>query len=110
MDDRQQRDLLQAREAEHFLRNTLWVEAFAALEEKYIRGWRNSQASNPEEREKVYWLITALDEVKGELTRHITTGKMVRQEIEQEAFRDEMLNDRGISLSYGGTDTARPEV
>lgn len=111
MNDAQQRKLMKAEEAKRFLQNPLLVEAFANLEAKYIRGWRNSQASSPDEREKVYWLITALDEVRAELTRHIDTGKMVRKDLEDEAFRDQMRTDEsGVTLTYGRSFDARPEV
>lgn len=99
----QENALMVAAEAKRLLSNPLFEDAFAALEKKYWLAWRNSQASNPEEREKVYWLITALDEVKAELTRHITTGKLINEELQQEHYREQLSED-----DHGGT--SRPSA
>ncbi len=111
MNDEQQRVMMRSEEATRLLQNPMLVAAFDALEKKYLTGWRNSQGSVPDEREKIYWLITALDEVRAELTRHITDGKIVRKDLEDEAFRDHMRDDEsGVTLTYGRAYAARPEV
>ena len=99
----QDHELVIAGEAQRLLSNPLFEDAFEALEKKYWLAWRNSQASNPEEREKVYWLITALDEVKGELTRHITTGKLITETLQQEHYREQLSEDENVG-------TARPSA
>lgn len=79
----QERVLVAAAEARYLLEHPRLVEAFKSLEGRYITAWRNSQASTPEAREKLYWLITALDEVRAELTRNINAGKLVVEELRQ---------------------------
>lgn len=100
MNEQQHNDLVIAAEAQRIVTNPLFEDAFAALERKYIHGWRNSAPSDSAGREKMYWLITALDEMKAELTRHITTGTLVREELEQEAFRESQQSEE---VSYGST-------
>lgn len=99
----QEHSLMVASEAKRLLSNPLFEDAFEALEKKYWLAWRNSQASKPSEREKVYWLITALDEVKAQLTRHITTGKLINEELQQEHYREQLSED-----DNGGT--SRPSA
>lgn len=89
--------LVRSHEVQFLLENPILQDAFRALEAKYILGWRNSKGSTSEEREKLYWLITALDEVRGELTRQISAGKIVSEELRQEAvsLRGDNLNGNG---------------
>jgi hypothetical protein len=97
----QERVLIAAAEARFLLENPRLQAAFATLEQKYILGWRNSQASTPEQREKLYWLITALDEVRGELTREISGGRIVAEELRQLSVQDLSESQHGNGAHPG---------
>jgi hypothetical protein len=86
MNSEQENQLQIAQQAASILRNPLFVDAFAALEKEWTLTWRNSLPTQAAEREKVYWLLTSLDHVKAQLTRHIETGKMIAKELESEAY------------------------
>lgn len=86
MTEEQERALAISRQAQSLLNNPLFEDAFAALEKEWTSAWRNSTPAQNEQREKVYQLLTALDHVKAQLTRHITTGKLIAKELESEAY------------------------
>lgn len=90
MNEKQDRELHLANEAQRLIHNPLFEDAFAALSKKYITAWRNSMPAESKQREQVYWLLTCLDQVKAELTSHITTGKLIAKELESEAYRRQM--------------------
>jgi len=60
------------------LRDPLITEAFDALEEKYVSGWKDS--SSTEGRETLFQMYQALMVVRGHLTEVVETGNLAKLE------------------------------
>lgn len=61
------------------LRDPLIEEAFDALEDKYVSGWKDS--SSTERRETLFQMYQALMVVRGHLTEVVETGNLAKLEI-----------------------------
>jgi hypothetical protein len=83
-----------AREAEGILTNPVVADAFAKVEAAYTLAWRQSPAADSEAREKCYFALNALIDVKAEIARAIRDGRVADleiQDLETERVK-EMIN------------------
>lgn len=89
-------EVLRGNQALQLLENPLLVEALEAIEKKYEDGWRNSQPSGVDKREKAYLMLHILSEFKQYLTRLVQTGKMAATARDARAEQSEVqqrIND-----------------
>ncbi len=88
------------------LENTLLVEAFESVEEKYKNIWLNSRPTEVDLREHAYLLLNASKELKGYLTTLINTGKMAAttqaQRTDQEQRERRVLESDGSPTGVSG--------
>lgn len=80
-----------ANEAKMLLEHPVLVEAFNGLEALYTKMWAQSDADNPAAREKFYFAINALRDLRAKLASTARDGVIVRTELletEQQEARD----------------------
>ena len=74
-------EIARGKAAEVLLRNELLAEAFEQLETTYTAGWKATAPGQTDERERLYALITALDDVRGHIEQIATTGELSRRQL-----------------------------
>jgi hypothetical protein len=67
--------------AQALLDDPLLVDAFAALEAKWLSAWRNSPSRDSDGREKIWLHLKALEELKGQLESVLTDGIVARDQL-----------------------------
>jgi len=73
------------------MNNPVIQEAFDAVRDKIERVWKNSAVGDTEVREKAYYMLHALEDVRVQLTTFINGGKVVayQRSNEEEMFQRE---------------------
>ena len=69
--------------AKRILKEELLHEIFEEHQKRYIMEWTNTPVRDTEGREKIWFLLTALNEVKSQLMTYAETGKMAEIELHQ---------------------------
>lgn len=59
------------------------LDAFDALERRYVAEWRETAAHETEARERAYWALEALDRVRLELKITLDNGSIAASQLEQ---------------------------
>jgi|TARA_R100001530_G_C4259899_1_gene140189 CRISPR/Cas system-associated exonuclease Cas4 (RecB family) len=67
--------------AKRILKEELLHEIFEEHQKRYIMEWTNTPVRDTEGREKLWYLLTALNEVKTALMSYAETGKMAEIEL-----------------------------
>jgi hypothetical protein len=75
------------------LDNALFKESFEAIEQELITRWKTDASLNPDGRERVFLMVTLLNQVRQVLTQHLQTGEMARMQLQAEKTRREKLKD-----------------
>lgn len=91
-----------SRAIHELLENSFVKDAFEAIESRFTKIWRNTDAADTEKRERAWLLLRALDEVRAELQRHVDTGKMELVDVNTAQYSAELENadaDDGGPLS-----------
>lgn len=68
--------------AEQILDNPLWQEAYEMLTYELVEAWRTTAVSQREEREKIYLMLTAVEDAFRQIESVFQTGKMAERQIE----------------------------
>lgn len=71
-----------ASQAKELLDHPVLQEAFATLEATYLSAWRSAPARDTEGREGLWYMLKALDGVKGHLTTTLETGRMAEAQLQ----------------------------
>lgn len=95
-------EIVRGKKAESLLDNPLLLEALEAIEKKYEDGWRKSQPSQLDVREKAFLMLHVVGEFKQYLTRLVQTGKMAG--ITRDAREEESAVQKRINEWDGSTD------
>jgi hypothetical protein len=82
-DDKLDRAIARAAQAEALLRNELLQEAFSALDAEYVRAWRVTPARDTEAREKLWQGVNVVGLVRQHLVSIVSNGKLAQAELEQ---------------------------
>ena len=82
----------QASEAYTLLNNSMLTECFDEIERVYLLAFKQTVASQSEEREGIWRALNAVDEVKSQLTRYINEGKI----LELDKLREEQRRAHGV--------------
>lgn len=67
--------------AQAILRDELFVEAWAALEQRYIEEWKSCK--DAERRERLHTAVAILDRVRGHIEEIAGTGKLAERRIQE---------------------------
>lgn len=81
-EDKWHSDLGRAKRAQLLMDDELLQEAFSSLEDHYTKLWRESVFKDADGRERCFYLIAALNQVKGHLQQVLDGGKNAVQNIE----------------------------
>ena len=81
--DKLRHDIERAKKAEVLLREPLLVESFDQLESNFIDAWQNTSVSDTDNRERIYYLLSALKALRGHLTNVVENGKVAQLNLEQ---------------------------
>jgi len=74
-------EIARANAAELLLRNALLMEAFETLESTYTAAWKATATDQVDERERLFALTTALQDVRGHIEQIATTGDLARRQL-----------------------------
>lgn len=88
--------------AVRLMENTLLVEAFEAIESKYLKIWLDSRPTETTLREHAYLMLNSSKEFKMYLTNLINTGKMAATTQAQRT--DQEQRERRVLESDGAPD------
>lgn len=71
--------------AEGLLKDELLSEAFQALEDGYIKAWRETTALDSAGREKYFLAVNVIGKVKEHLQMVVANGKLAQKQLEDMA-------------------------
>lgn len=71
-----------AGQAKALLENPLFIEAFKAVDERFVSLWRTGRLT-PQERERCHIALELLDTIKAVIEKHVTTGALASRQIER---------------------------
>ena len=72
--DEKETAILKGKSARALLADPTLVEAFDAVEANCVREWRNTPITASDKREAAYYVLLALGQLKGEITKIIDNG------------------------------------
>jgi len=86
------RDQERAARAQALMDNEMLKEAFATLEQQYLKAWRNTGMSQNDThaRERLFQAINIIGKVQEHLNRVIDGGKIAKRQIEDIELRRQM--------------------
>ncbi len=70
-------------QAHSLLSSPIVMEAFQALQDKYMETWKNTVGAESEAREKLWLACKIVDDVRNHLTFAVRDGKIAQQDIER---------------------------
>lgn len=76
-------DARKGQEAKDLLENPILVEAFAVLENEYLKAWRQSKPADQEERERLWLAVGLLEEIQRHLRIVVENGTMAKRDIDK---------------------------
>jgi hypothetical protein len=85
MTDDLERDAMRGRRAEQLLADELLQEAFETLKAEYLRAWENTDPSENERREQLWYAHRVVPLVRKHLTDVVKDGTLAKAQIEQMA-------------------------
>ena len=97
-----------AAEAQHLIENPLLVAALEKIEARYLEAWKKTKSGDAEKREQLWNRLTGLLDLKTELTKDITAGKIAadvlkRQQIGGPNVQSRGSHDQPSAQPFGGT-------
>jgi hypothetical protein len=88
--------LQRAQQAANLLEDPVLTAALEAIEEKFIGIWRRSQYGDQKKRESAYHMQAAVVELRAQLTKYVTDGKVIDHHMRAEKARaDREAEERG---------------
>jgi len=76
-----QKQVSRGQQAKELLENPLLQDSLKAIRNKLDTEWKNSPLRDVEGREKIFFLVKALDELEAMLISEIETGKLASQQL-----------------------------
>lgn len=86
-------ELARADLARAVLDNALFKDAFEAIEAELMTRWKTDASLNQDGRERVFLMVTLLNQVRQVLTSHVQTGEMAKIQLQQERNRRDRMKD-----------------
>jgi len=63
------------------------MEAFQELEERYTTQWKSSKVDESDKREKAYMALVALDDLKTQLQTYADRGKYAERQLQKDLLQ-----------------------
>jgi hypothetical protein len=76
-----QKQVSRGQQAKELLENPLLQDSLKAIRNKLDTEWKNSPLRDVEGREKIFFLVKALDELEVMLISEMETGKLASQQL-----------------------------
>lgn len=76
-------EVARGQEATNLLEHPLMSKAFEDIRKGLMQAWLDSPVRDAEGRESIFYAVKMLDNLKGALKEHITTGKMAAVQLVQ---------------------------
>jgi hypothetical protein len=76
-----QKQVSRGQQAKELLENPLLQDSLKAIRNKLDTEWKNSPLRDVEGREKIFFLVKALDELEAMLISEMETGKLASQQL-----------------------------
>lgn len=73
--DQQEQD---ARDAEALKSNPMFLRALDEIEAMYTEEWKRTEGPHTEYRERAYFMVRAVDKLRGHINEYATNGKLNR--------------------------------
>jgi hypothetical protein len=86
-DGKRQAEIYRAAKAKEIFRNEIFAEAVDHLRNRYKNEWAASSVDDLSGRERLYFLMQALEEFYGHLKSVIETGAMAEDEVHRQSMR-----------------------
>lgn len=87
-----------ATHAQRLLDDDLFKEAFATLDDKYVKAWRESEARDDDGRQRTWTAVRVLAKVKEHFETIIINGKVAQAELSELAERRTLAERVGSAL------------
>ena len=81
-------EVARGEEARALLAHPLLAAALAAVERHWTGRWRSSRAEDSGLREHAWQRLAALDEVRGQIARHVQSGTLAAFQIDEQERRE----------------------
>ena len=79
------KDIARARRAEILLADPLLIEAFDGLKAEYMRRWEECESRDQDKRERLWWAVRVVNEVRNNLDSIVNNGKLAKAEVDATA-------------------------
>lgn len=76
-------EVSRGQEAQMLLEHPLMAKAFDEIRKGLLTAWLESPVRDAEGRESIFYAVKMLDNLRGALKEHITTGKMAAMQLVQ---------------------------
>ena len=76
-----QKQISRGQQAKDILENPLLQDSLKAIRNKLDTEWKNSPLRDVEGREKIFFLVKAIDELEAMLISEMETGKLASQQL-----------------------------
>lgn len=79
------KDIARAKRAEILLADDLLTGAFDSLKAEYMRRWEECESRDQDKRERLWWAVRVVNEVRNNLNSIVTNGRLAKAEVEATA-------------------------
>jgi hypothetical protein len=80
-----QKQISRGQQAKDLLENPLLQDSLKAIRNKLDNEWKNSPLRDVEGREKIFFLVKAIDELEAMLISELETGKLASEQLNQQS-------------------------
>jgi len=80
-----QKQISRGQQAKDILENPLLQDSLKAIRNKLDTEWKNSPLRDVEGREKIFFLVKAIDELEAMLISELETGKLASEQLNQQS-------------------------
>ena len=78
------KQISRGQQAKDLLENPLLQDSLKAIRNKLDTEWKNSPLRDVEGREKIFFLVKAIDELEAMLISELETGKLASEQLNQQ--------------------------
>jgi hypothetical protein len=79
------KQISRGQQAKDILENPLLKDSLKAIRNKLDTEWKNSPLRDVEGREKIFFLVKAIDELEAMLISELETGKLASEQLNQQS-------------------------
>ena len=79
-----EQDIARGNRAQILLKDDLLNGAFDRLKAEYLKKWETANSRDVEGRERLWWAVRVVNEVRSDLANMVQNGTLARVELEQQ--------------------------